>query len=196
MKTEKNYKINLLESPVGTKMYLLLVNRPGTALYVDEVEYEGYDMKIVTRDYYDEKMVTPVYWEEPQFTLKFKTKKGDVISSVFTYNEMSCGRYGYETDEHVENSTKNVKGIKLPAYGFDPYDIIDAYFTTNHDKFVDYLTNNVNEVRDFLNNADETYNKQLAKLEREFNAKKNHLDKQYKIYGKILKNYNKAVETA
>lgn len=195
MKTKKNYKINLLENPVGTKMYLLLVNRLGTALYVDEVEYEGYDMKIVTRNYYDEKMWAPVYWDEPEFTLKFKTKKGNVISSVFTYNEMSCGRNGYETDEHVENCTKNVRGIKLPAYGFDAYDIIDAYFTTNHDKFVDYLANNVNEVRDFLNNADETYNKQLAKLKREFNAKKNRLDKQYKIYSKILKEYNKAVET-
>ena len=196
MKTKKNYKINLLENPVGTKMYLLFVNRPGTAFYVDEVEYGGYDMKIVTRDYYDERMLAPVYWDEPVFTLKFKTKKGNVISSVFTYNEMSGGRYGYETDEHLESNTKLMKGIKLPAYGFGTHDIIDVYFTTSHDKFVDYLTNNVNEVRHFLNNADETYNKQLAKLEREFNAKKNRLDKQYEIYGKILKDYNKAVETA
>ena len=188
MKTEKKYKTDLLDVPVGTKMYLVITNRKNTAIFVEEVTYEGYVSYSVQKDYYEPKMIAPVYWTEPEFNVKFKRAgKKTPVSFKCRWTECPGCNLGYTTDEHIEGGMDiGLKGLELSAYGFSGYDCLDAYFTTNKEKAAEYLRKNAPDLKNFVTNIDSTYEEELAKLEEKHQKEKAKLEARFKTYDNIF----------
>lgn len=181
MKVEKEWKTDLLDVPVGTKMYLAITDRAHRGVFIEEVIYDGYTSEFVQRDYYEPgKMRAPVYWTEPEYTVKFKRTTGKSVISFKCKENNWSGQRGYDTNEHLECGMDcSLKGVKPSAYGWVGFFCLDAYFTTDKDLFVKYCTENIPSAKEFIEDADASYEKELAELERQYEKDKKELTKRY-----------------
>ena len=127
--------IQLLETPIGTDMYLMIMDRTERRAILRKVQYAGYSVHTVHRTYWEPKMRDEAAWDEPQFTVKFTEKgKRTPISITCDYISYWTGERAYDTDYH-EECNAGVKGIKLD--GFDACCCLDAYFSTDKQKIAD-----------------------------------------------------------
>ena len=188
MKVEKEWKTDLLDVPVGTKMYLAITDRRNTGAFIEEVTYDGYTSRFVQRDYYEPgKMRAPIYWDEPEYTVKFKHPSGKGTISFVCGEFNWSGQRGYDTNEHLEcGMTESLKGIKPSAYGFEGWYCLDAYFTTDKELFTKYCSENIPSVKEFIEDAEASYKKELEELEKKYEQDKKKLAKQYETRKRVF----------
>ena len=161
--------IQLLETPVGTDMYLMIMNRTETRAILRKVQYAGYSVHTAHRSYYEPNMREEARWTEPEFTVKF-TEKGKKTPIAVTCKYISYwkGNRAYDTDYHEECGA-DVKGIKLTGFGFDTYgscSCLDVYFSTDKQKIADRFNNS--KVVDNLNEAKANIDNMINKYQEFF----------------------------
>lgn len=178
-KGKEAYKIDLLENKPGTKMYIAVSTRRKDEFYIEEVEYAGYTYKMVSRSYYEPKMIAPAYWDEPEFTVSFKTvDKKQPITLVCRWFGDIDGSRGFSGDEHLECGVVKIKGVK----GFGDSFCIDAYFTTDIEKFKNY----VSELIADKDSIETGFEKRRLRIESEYKKEIAALNKEEKKYKKML----------
>ena len=105
-------------------MYLVQLDRQGTVIKIDEVEYLGFINSKETRSYEDYNVRYHKY-EQKLFKISFLTKQNEIIT-IKEDNHEWTGQRGYDTDEHYGCGA-----------GESPY--IDIYFTTQKEKVEAFL---------------------------------------------------------
>lgn len=140
----------LTDTPVGTKMYLVIQNRVLTEVWIKEAIYQGF-----TKHYHNETWsdvhVAPTVIKVTDYHVKF-TVDGKPITVVCNSPAYWHGQRGYDTDEHLECGANYKTKMHVNVSG-----CIDVYFTTNQSKLNDYC-NNDSAFANILKNLDDQIN--------------------------------------
>lgn len=157
---QKLENIQLLETPVGTDMYLMIATRNRKHVILRKVKYGGYSVHTATRSWFEPGMKEEAVWQEPEFTVKFtEPGKKTPITVKCTYTSYWTGDRGYDTDIHEECGTE-VKGVKIT----DEYSCIDVFFSTDKEKiknsFLGFnVIENLNNLKKEIDKTIDSYNK-------------------------------------
>ena len=138
----------LVNTPRGTKMYLVIKNRISTEIWIKEAVYEGFTKHYRKDSYYDYKMISPDTTTTTLYHVKF-TVDGNPITIICASPSYWNGQRGYNTNEHLECGADFKTKMAVDVSG-----CIDVYFTTDVDAFKKYIeTDNV--IKDVMNNIND-----------------------------------------
>lgn len=122
----------LTDTPIGTKMYLIVQNRILTEAWIKEAVYQGF-----TKHYHNETWsdvhVAPTVIKVTDYHVKL-TVNGKPITVVCNSPSYWHGQRGYDTNEHLECGADIRTKMKVNVSG-----CIDAYFTSDVELFKKYL---------------------------------------------------------
>ena len=158
--TEENIPF-LVNTPCGTKMYLVIKNRISTEIWIKEAVYEGFTKHYRKDSYYDYKMTSPDTTTTTLYHVKF-TVDGNPITIICASPYYWNGQRGYNTNEHLECGADFKTKMEVNVSG-----CIDVYFTTDVDAFKKYIeTNNIlGVVMDNINDKIHQYQEMKRELE-------------------------------
>ena len=158
--TKENIPL-LVNTPCGTKMYLVIKNRVGNEMWIKEAVYQGFTKHYRKDSYYDYKMAYPDTTTTTLYYVKF-TVDGKPITIVCASPSYWKGQRGYDTNEHFEYGADFKTKMEVNVSG-----CIDVYFTTDIDAFKKYIeTDNVIGVFiDNINDKISQYQKMKHELE-------------------------------
>ena len=164
MKTVDLIKENipfLVNTPCGTKMYLVIKNRVCSEIWIKEAVYEGFTKHYRKDSYYDYKMISPDTTTTTLYHVKF-TVDGNPITIICASPSYWNGQRGYNTNEHLECGADFKTKMEVNVSG-----CIDVYFTTDADKFKKYIeTDNIlGVVMDNINDKIRQYQEMKRELE-------------------------------
>lgn len=164
MKTADLTKDNiplLVNTPCGTKMYLVIKNRVGNEMWIKEAVYQGFTKHYRKDSYYDYPMASPAIVKTTLYHVKF-TVDDKPITIVCASPSYWKGQRGYDTNEHLECGGDFETKMQVNVSG-----CIDAYFTTGIDAFKKYIeTDNVIGVfMDSVNDKIHQYQEMKHELE-------------------------------
>lgn len=138
----------LVNTPCGTKMYLVIKNRVGSEIWIKEAVYQGFTKHYRKDSYYDYPMESPTIVKTTLYHVNF-TVDGKPITIVCASPSYWQGQRGYDTNEHLECGADFETKMQVNVAG-----CIDAYFTTDIDAFKKYIeTDNV--IRVFMDNIND-----------------------------------------
>lgn len=123
----------LVNTPCGTKMYLVIKNRVGSEMWIKEAVYQGFTKHYRKDSYYDYPMASPAIVKTTLYHVKF-TVDGKPITIVCASPSYWQGQRGYDTNEHLECGADFETKMQVNVTG-----CIDAYFTTDVDAFKNYI---------------------------------------------------------
>ena len=151
----------LVNTPHGTKMYLVIKNRVGSEMWVKEAVYEGFTKHYRKDSYYDYNMSSPAEIKTTLYHVKF-TVDGKPITIICSAPSYWTGQRGYDTNEHFEYGADYKTKMEVNVTG-----CIDAYFTTDVEAFKKYIeTDNVfGVVMDSINDKIRQYQEMKHELE-------------------------------
>ena len=152
----------LVNTPLGTKMYLVIHNRERTEMWVKEAVYQGFSKHYQDESYYEYNMSNPVTIKDTFYHVKF-TVDGKPITIICSSPSYWVGQRGYDTNEHLEYAADFKTKMEVNISG-----CIDAYFTTDVDMFKKYIeTDNVlSDVERNINEKIRQYQEMIQGLEK------------------------------
>ena len=158
--TKENIPL-LVNTPCGTKMYLVIKNRVGSEMWIKEAVYEGFTKHYRKDSYYDYNMAYPATITTTLYHVKF-TVDGNLITIICSAPSYWTGQRGYDTNEHFECGADYKTKMKVNVNG-----CIDAYFTTDVSAFKKYIeTDNILDVvMDSINDKIRQYQEMKHELE-------------------------------
>ena len=130
--TKENIPL-LVNTPIGTKMYLVIQNRVHSEMWVKEAVYQGFTKHYRNDTYYEYKMSSPAEIKTTLYHVKF-TVDGKPITIICASPSYWNGQRGYDTNEHLECGAGFKTKMKVNVSG-----CIDVYFTTDADAFKKYI---------------------------------------------------------
>ena len=151
----------LVNTPCGTKMYLLIKNRVCSEIWIKEAVYEGFTKHYRKDSYYDYKMASPDTTTTTLYHVKF-TVDDKSITIICASPSYWNGQRGYNTNEHLECGADFKTKMEVNVSG-----CIDVYFTTDVDAFKKYIeTDNIlGVVMDSINDKIHQYQEMKRELE-------------------------------
>lgn len=151
----------LVNTPRGTKMYLVIKNRVGSEMWIKEAVYQGVVKHYRKDSYYDYKMTSPDTITTTLYYVKF-TVDGNPITIICSAPSYWIGQRGYDTNEHCEYGADFKTKMEVNVSG-----CIDVYFTTDVDAFKKYIeTDNIlGVVMDNINDKIRQYQEMKRDLE-------------------------------
>ena len=151
----------LVNTPRGTKMYLVIKNRVDNEMWIKEAVYKGFTKHYRKDSYYDYKMAYPDTTTTTLYHVKF-TVDGKPITVVCTSPSYWNGRHGYDTNEHLECGADFKTKMQVNVTG-----CIDIYFTTDVEAFKKYIEtdNLLGVVMDNINDKIRQYQEMKHELE-------------------------------
>lgn len=159
----------LTDTPIGTKMYLIIQNRVMTEIWMKEAIYQGY-IKHYHTETWSDVHVAPTVIKVTDYHVKF-TVDNKPITIICSSPSYWYGQRGYNTNEHLECGAYFKTKLKVGVSG-----CTDAYFTSDVNVFKNYLDTNSTLVN-IRKNLDEQINR--------YTKMKENLDKMVnKIIGK------------
>ena len=152
----------LVNTPIGTKMYLVIQNRTHTEMWVKEAVYQGFTKHYRNDTYYEYKMSGPAEIKTTLYHVKF-TVNGKPITIICDSPSYWKGQRGYDTNEHLECGADFKTKIEVNFTG-----CIDVYFTTDADTLKKYLEtdNLLGIVVDNINEKVRQYKEMIQELEK------------------------------
>lgn len=152
----------LVNTPVGTKMYLVIQNRVHSEMWVKEAAYQGFTKHYRNDTYYEYKMSSPAEIKTTLYHVKF-TVDGKPITIICDSPSYWKGQRGYDTNEHLECGADFKTKMEVNVTG-----CIDVYFTTDADTLKKYLEtdNLLGIVVDSINEKVHQYREMLQELEK------------------------------
>ena len=152
----------LVNTPCGTKMYLVIKNRVGNEMWIKEAVYQGFTKHYRKDSYYDYNMASPDIVKTTLYHVKF-TVDGKPITIVCASPSYWKGQRGYDTNEHFEYGADYKTKMEVNVTG-----CIDVYFTTDTDTLKKYLEtdNLLGIVVDSINEKVRQYQEMLQELEK------------------------------
>ena len=138
----------LVNTPHGTKMYLVIHNRVCSEMWIKEAIYEGFTKHYREDSYYDFNMEYPDTVKTTLYHVKF-TVDGKPITIICASPSYWNGQRGYDTNEHLECGAGFKTKMKVNVSG-----CIDVYFTTDADAFKKYIESD-NRLATVIDNIDE-----------------------------------------
>lgn len=159
--TKENIPL-LVNTPVGTKMYLVIQNRVHSEMWIKEAVYQGFTKHYRDESYYEYKMSNPVTIKATLYHVKF-TVDGKPITIICSSPSYWKGQRGYDTNEHLECGADFKTKMEVNVTG-----CIDVYFTTDADTLKKYLEtdNLLSIVVDSINEKVHQYQEMLQELEK------------------------------
>ena len=151
----------LVNTPCGTKMYLVIKNRVGSEMWIKEAVYEGFTKHYRNESYFEYNMSAPAKIKTTLYHVKF-TVDGNPITIICSSPSYWTGRRGYDTNEHLECGADFKTKMKVNVTG-----CIDAYFTTDVGVFKKYIEsdNILGVFMDSINNKIRQYQEMKHELE-------------------------------
>ena len=123
----------LVNTPCGTKMYLVIKNRVGSEMWIKEAVYQGFTKRYRKDSYYDYPMSSPAEIKTTLYHVKF-TVDGKPITIGCASPSYWKGQRGYDTNAHLECGADYITKMQVNVSG-----CIDVYFTTDVDAFKNYI---------------------------------------------------------
>lgn len=159
--TKENIPL-LVNTPIGTKMYLVIQNRVHSEMWVKEAVYQGFTKHYRNDTYYEYEMSSPAEIKTTLYHVKF-TVDGKPITIVCSSPSYWKGQRGYDTNEHLECGADFKTKMEVNVTG-----CIDVYFTTDADTLKKYLEtdNLLSIVVDSINEKVHQYQEMLQELEK------------------------------
>ena len=159
--TKENIPL-LVNTPIGTKMYLVIQNRVHSEMWVKEAVYQGFTKHYRNDTYYEYKMSSPAEIKTTLYHVKF-TVDGKPITIICDSPSYWKGQRGYDTNEHLECGADFKTKMEVNVTG-----CIDVYFTTDADALKKYLEtdNLLGIVVDSINENVRQYQEMLQELEK------------------------------
>lgn len=159
--TKENIPL-LVNTPIGTKMYLVIQNRVHSEMWVKEAVYQGFTKHYRNDTYYEYKMSSPAEINTTLYHVKF-TVDGKPITIICDSPSYWKGQRGYDTNEHLECGADFKTKMEVNVTG-----CIDVYFTTDADTLKKYLEtdNLLSIVVDSINEKVHQYQEMLQELEK------------------------------
>ena len=159
--TKENIPL-LVNTPIGTKMYLVIQNRVHSEMWVKEAVYQGFTKHYRNDTYYEYKMSSPAEIKTTLYHVKF-TVDGKPITIICDSPSYWKGQRGYDTNEHLECGADFKTKMEVNVTG-----CIDVYFTTDADTHKKYLEtdNLLGIVVDSINEKVGQYREMLQELEK------------------------------
>ena len=130
--TKENIPL-LVNTPIGTKMYLVIQNMVHSEMWVKEAVYQGFTKHYRNDTYYEYKVSSPAEIKTTLYHVKF-TVDGKPITIICDSPSYWKGQRGYDTNEHLECGADFETKMQVNVTG-----CIDAYFTTDVDAFKNYI---------------------------------------------------------
>ena len=151
----------LVNTPIGTKMYLVIQNRVHSEMWIKEVVYQGFTKHYQNESYYEYKMSGPAEIKTTLYHVKF-TVDGKPITIICSSPSYWKGQRGYDTNEHLECGADFKTKMEVNVTG-----CIDVYFTTDADTFKNYMENDniFGVVMDSINDKIRQYQEMKHALE-------------------------------
>ena len=151
----------LVNTPRGTKMYLVIQNRTCTEMWVKEAVYQGFTKHYRNDTYYEYNMSSPAEIKTTLYHVKF-TVDGKPITIICASPSYWKGQRGYDTNEHLECGADYTTKMEVNVSG-----CIDVYFTTDVEAFKKYIeTDNIlGVVMDNINDKIHQYQEMKHELE-------------------------------
>ena len=152
----------LVNTPIGTKMYLVIQNRVHSEMWVKEAVYQGFTKHYRNDTYYEYKMSSPAEIKTTLYHVKF-TVDGKPITIICDSPSYWKGQRGYDTNEHLECGADFKTKMEVNVTG-----CIDVYFTTDADTLKKYLEadNLLGIVVDSINEKVRQYKEMIQELEK------------------------------
>ena len=141
----------LTDTPIGTKMYLIVQNRIMTEIWMKEAIYQGYTKHYRTETWSDVH-IAPCTIKVTVYHVKF-TVDNKPITIVCSAPSYWTGQRGYDTNEHLECGIEFKTKMKIGVTG-----CLDAYFTSDINAFKNYLDEN-SALDNIRKNLDEQINR-------------------------------------
>ena len=159
--TKENIPL-LVNTPIGTKMYLVIQNRVHSEMWVKEAVYQGFTKHYRNDTYYEYKMSSPDEIKTTLYHVKF-TVDGKSITIICDSPSYWKGQRGYDTNEHLECGADFKTKMEVNVTG-----CIDVYFTADADTLKKYLEadNLLGIVVDSINEKVRQYKEMLQELEK------------------------------
>ena len=159
--TKENIPL-LVNTPIGTKMYLVIQNRVHSEMWVKEAVYRGFTKHYRNDTYYEYEMSSPAEIKTTLYHVKF-TVDGKPITIICDSPSYWKGQRGYDTNEHLECGADFKTKMEVNVTG-----CIDVYFTTDADTLKKYLEtdNLLSIVVDSINEKVHQYQEMLQELEK------------------------------
>ena len=151
----------LVNTPYGTKMYLVIKNRVGDEMWIKEAVYQGFTKHYRKDSYYDYPMASPAIVKTTLYHVKF-TVDGKPITIICASPSYWKGQRGYGTNEHLECGGDFETKMQVNVTG-----CIDVYFTTDIYAFKKYIENDniIGVCMDSINNKIRQYQEMKHELE-------------------------------
>lgn len=159
--TKENIPL-LVNTPIGTKMYLVIQNRVHSEMWVKEAVYQGFTKHYQNDTYYEYEMSSPAEIKTTLYHVKF-TVDGKPITIICDSPSYWKGQRGYDTNEHLECGADFKTKMEVNVTG-----CIDVYFTTDADTLKKYLEtdNLLGIVVDSINEKVRQYQEMIQELEK------------------------------
>lgn len=159
--TKENIPL-LVNTPIGTKMYLVIQNRVHSEMWVKEAVYQGFTKHYRNDTYYEYKMSSPAEIKTTLYHVKF-TVDGKPITIICDSPSYWKGQRGYDTNAHLECGADFKTKMEVNVTG-----CIDVYFTTDADTLKKYLEtdNLLGIVVDSINEKVRQYKEMIQELEK------------------------------